>query len=167
MNGNGIFGRRVAGIVWFATIGVLCAGGFAACRSNRPPPRGSAGFAVLRTIPAFLDPAPVRDIGVDTAYFSYGPATIPGPRLVLEESREIKFDREPTNPIRWVGPPPETTVHLVYESVFNCADLVIRASVIFPTLDAAKSATAQLDIVAAELSARCAELAPPSARSVR
>jgi hypothetical protein len=111
----------------------------------------------------FLDAAPLADIGTDTAYLAYGRGSSPGPGLVLMESRRpIKFDLEPTNPLQWQGPPPGTTKQLIYETVFRCGDLTVQASAIFATLDAADHATAQLETVGAELSARCAELSAPS-----
>lgn len=134
------------------------------CSTQEPVPRSSAGFVVLRTIPSFLDPVPVAHIGRDTAYLAYGPGTRSAPGLVLSESRRpIKSDIEPTNPIQWREPPPNTTKQLLYEAVFKCADLTVDASAFFATFDAAEHAQAQLKVLAAELSARCAELgAPPT-----
>lgn len=167
MNNNSISVGPIARIMLFAAIAIFCAGGLAACRTHRPPLRSSAGFVVLRNTPAFLDPAPFREIDVDIAYFSYGPSTELAPLLVLEEFRTpVKLDREPTNPIQWVGPPPGSTA-LSYGAIFKCGELTVQAGVFFPSVDALKSATAQLDTIAEELSARCAELEATSSPSAR
>lgn len=154
-------GWRVRSAILTVT-SLLIAGLIGGCRAHKPIMHSSADFVVLRNTPDFLDPVPQADIGNDTAYLAYRPGTRSAPTLVLMESRQpIKLDREPTNPIRWRGPP-DATEPLLYEAVFKCGELTVRASAFFAIVDSAEHAAAQLEIMGDELSARCAELSAGS-----